>query len=49
MSYDTLVIAAHADDAETQMGAVDVSAVYERKRHALAAYTSVFAPLEQDH
>jgi hypothetical protein len=29
--------------------AVDVSAVYERKRQALAAYTSVFAPAEQDH
>jgi N-acetylglucosamine malate deacetylase 1 len=29
--------------------AVDVTAVYERKRQALAAYTSVFAPAEQDH
>jgi LmbE family N-acetylglucosaminyl deacetylase len=29
--------------------AVDVSAVYERKRRALAAYTSVCAPAEQDH
>jgi len=29
--------------------AVDVSGVYERKRQALAAYTSVFAPAEQDH
>ncbi len=29
--------------------AVDVSAVYERKRKALSAYTSVFAPAEQDH
>ena len=29
--------------------AVDVSDVYERKRQALAAYTSVFAPAGQDH
>jgi LmbE family N-acetylglucosaminyl deacetylase len=29
--------------------AVDVSATYERKRRALAAYTSVFASIEQDH
>jgi LmbE family N-acetylglucosaminyl deacetylase len=29
--------------------AVDVSSVYERKRQALAAYASVFAPPEQDH
>lgn len=29
--------------------AVDVSAVYERKRQALAAYTSLFAPADQDH
>ena len=29
--------------------AVDVSAVYDRKRQALAAYTSVFAPAGQDH
>ncbi len=28
--------------------AVDVSGVYERKRQALAAYTSVFAPAEED-
>jgi hypothetical protein len=26
-----------------------VSATYERKRLALAAYTFVFAPIEQDH
>jgi hypothetical protein len=28
--------------------AVDVSQVYDRKRRALAAYTSIFAP-DQDH